>query len=185
MKKGILANPLFLIVGVPLLFLLVVGVVGLTPKLLVDPQHDFLYVTMENYYYGDENPNYYIEDGKLKALQDIDMLPPLSGADPETVADRRIRALRSMQLYLFDVSDWKSRPISFEDAAKYSYDSASVSPDGYSIERGTRTEGFFPFFFMEGSSGEFVLKKGLGSRPLPIGYNYSYRGSGLIGWVIQ
>lgn len=184
MKRGILSNPIFLILGVPVLFLLVVGIVGYLPGLLVRPQHDFLYVTSD-YYYSGENINYYIDDGALKAYTDPDSLPELSGRTPESEEDRRIRALRSMQLHLFDVSDWKSRPISFEDAQKLTYDPASVSPDGYSIERSRRADGFFPFFFIDGGSSEFVLKRGLASRTLPIENQYSYRGHGLIGWVIE
>ena len=187
MKAGTLTNPIFLIVGVPLLFLVVVGLIGYTPSLFVHPKHDFLYVTMNSYnYYGSDNTNFYVEDGQLKAYENPRSLPPLSGQSPETDADRRIRSLQSMQLNLFDVSDWNSRPISFEDAQKLQYDPASISPDGYSVERSRSTDGFFPFFFIDGDRGEFVIKKGLGSRTLPIGSDYySYRGSGLIGWVIE
>lgn len=186
MKKGILSNPLFLIVGVPLLFLLVVGLMGYVPKLFVNPQHDFLYVTMDNYYYGNNNTNFYIENGQLKAYEDPRSLPPPSNKNPETDADRHIRSLQSMQLRIFDVSEWKSRSVSFEEAQKLKYDSASVSPDGYTIEASRGADGFFPFFFVDSNAGGFVMKKGLGSRPLPISTErYSYRGSGLIGWVIE
>ncbi len=186
MKKGMLSNPIFLIVGVPLLFLAVVGLVGYLSQLLVNPKHDFLYVTADNYYYGNANANFYIENGQLKAHEDPDSLPRLSNKNPETDADRRIRSLQSMRLNLFDVSEWRSRPISYEDAQKLTYDPAPDSPDGYSIERSEGTGGFFPFFFFDRDSGGFVMKKGLGSRPLPdaVG-SYSYRGLGFLGWVIR
>ena len=185
MKVGILSNPIFLILGVPLLFLVVVGLIGYTPSLFVHPKHNFLYFAMDNYY-GNENPNYSIENAQLKYYQNPTSLPPLSGINPETAADRRIRELQSMRLYIFDVSDWKSLPISYEDAQKFRYDSASVSPDGYFIERSESAGGFFPFFFNDSSSAGFIIKKGIGSRSLPISIErYSYRGPGLIGWVLQ
>lgn|SRR3989338_4896997 len=185
MKTGALSNPLVLIVGVPLLFVLVVAIFANVPSMFMNAKYDFLYVQPGSRYYYSDSANYYIEAGKLKSRLDPGNLPALSGKSPLTTQDQNIENVRAMQLYLFDTETWSSRPVSLKEAQSYTYSALSISPDGYSIERSRSADGIFPFVFSYSNNGDFVMKKGVASRRLPIGSMYYNYDNGFIGWVIE
>lgn len=110
------------VLGVTLPFF-AVAFIGLWMRLsstLIQPQHDFIYIT---------GPRYYrvVDDKIIKSVS-------RSGRGPEEYPT----------LYRYDVETGESQEILFEDAEQLSL--LRVSPDGFLVRGGTYTTGFLPMF---------------------------------------
>jgi hypothetical protein len=112
------------------------------PRLLANPQYDFVYVTNDSYY--DFKYNYEVsEDGLLSRVL-------IERHYPTDMAEDKI--------YLYNVSEKESTPISYQETTRLELDPSAKSPDGYEFVSGGGGGGVFPFFYSPGAYGKKFLK---------------------------
>ncbi|MBU6310712.1 hypothetical protein KGO06_02130 [Patescibacteria group bacterium] len=170
MLNDFMKSPVALIVGVPILFLLVVALVGFVPQFFVQPKYDFVYI-------DPSSPDYYMREERVSVSSGRLLVGSSTEAGSVEVRFRR-----------FNTDTWESMPISVEVAQALSYDPSFIAPDGYEVSHVERGGGGVSRFFFVGSSysNGSIIKKGVVSRPLPITLlpRY-YGGSQFVGWVIE
>lgn len=172
-----------LIVGIPILFLIVVGMIAYVPSIYAQPQYDMLYSRSESYYPIDGMGNYYVAQQHVQALVDPTSARVIvNQKNPNDAGQQRMRSIATTQLYRFESATGRSEQIDFADAQKLLVDPSPVSPDGYSLEQDQATSGVFPFFFIDNAHQGYVLKKGLVRKDISIGMGeYAH----FIGWVLK
>lgn len=74
----------------------------------------------------------------------------------------RLQNQTSPSLYLHDVKTNISRLIDFSEAQTLKIDPSNTSPDGYTVQSGGQSGGFFPFYW-GGSSGDYYTRYLVGS----------------------
>lgn len=157
--------PLIVGIGLPLLLILYVAVSAYLPSLFVKPKYNFVYTT-DSYY--DYNIN--VIDGRINI-------------EPR-YTDYGTRTYRPKQptLFLYDVTDDKSKQISLVQAQTYTLDPSSKSPDGFTVGRSeSGSYSFFPFFFGGYDRGTYLMGKGLRRKISEQDY-YNFK---FVGWVVN
>jgi len=180
LERNMLKDPIMLIAGVPILFIVVVGIFVYLPSAITeDPQYDFLYAQ------GYRANNYFVENGKIQALMDPNNLPEVDPRTEEKARERLIREIENLRttiIYRYDTENESLQPISFTEAKKLNLDPSSKSPDGYTFQSGQRASGFFPFFIENRRDG-YELSKGVAKVKLPMDYRYGQ--NICVGWAIS
>lgn len=121
----------------------------------VDPSYDFLY-TVEEFKEGVYSENYIIEDGNIKTIGDVP------------------------KLYIYNIDEDTSVPISLEEANKLIINQSETSPDGYSI--------YYKEDYENKDNEGFYIADGVNERKINIkntygiGFAYS-RSFRLFGWI--
>ncbi|MCP4896125.1 MAG: hypothetical protein GY906_04040 [bacterium] len=167
-----------LIIGLLVPVLMIVFVAGaiLLPRLFsnVDPpRHDFLYM-VGNPDYGEER--FLVEDGRLVREEleaEQHYAPPSPGYE--------------LRFYRHIVETNVSKQLTFEEASSLKLGSAPISPDGYTVVPGRRSEFFFPIFstadyrvrYLQKETSTTKLNVATGSDP---GYYYGFN---FLGWVMD
>ena len=175
-------NPLFLMVGVPILFVAVVAIMVYLPASLAKPQYDFVYISNDSYHYYSASENFFVQDERIQAyVLPSDVPQKLANENLKEYEKSELKNIRAEQFFIFDVKNKVAKPVSFEEVSKLRINPSSLSPDGYEFIRSRRAEGIFPFFLFDSRDGGYVLKKGLATVKLPIG------GSRVkfMGWIIN
>lgn len=159
-------------ISIPILMILFVATSIYLPGFFVQPKYNFLYVSSDDYYYYNQY-QYSVQNGKL-LRNEI--------KQPE---NRTYRWMRDVKLYVCDVVKNESREISFEEAQNLNLDSNNVSPDGFEVTYGNRSEGFLPFFFfLERDYNTLYLKGHNLSKKLNLKLSGSYyHNFRFIGWI--
>lgn len=174
-------NPLFLIVGVPILFVVIVAIMVYLPSSLAKPQHDLVYMSNGNYYYS-SSENFFVQDEKIQAhVLPADVPQKLANENLEKHKERELKDIRTAQFFIFNVETKTVESISFKEASELRIKPSSLSPDGYEFTRSRRTGNIFSFFFSGSNYGGYVLKKGLATVKLPIN-NQRVK---FMGWIIN
>jgi len=157
--------PLLVGIGLPILLILYVAVTSYIPSLFVKPKYNFVYAT--NSYY-DYNIN--VIGGKISV-------------EPR-YTNYGARTYRPQQptLFLYDVTEDKSKQISLAQAQTYTLDPSNKSPDGFTVGR-RESDGYsyFPFFFGGYDRGTYLMGKGLNRKIVDQDY-YNFK---FIGWVVN
>lgn len=152
---------LLLLFSVPVaIIVLLVGLIYI-PRVLANPTYDFIYC--EGYYCDDRfsiDPN-----GTLKEAPDESVRSAYRG---------------DARLFYYDVQRDATRPVQFDEAARYRLDTTSKSPDGYTLKHNSNSSGFL---FWGGSSRSWSLSKGFASQPVTLGSGYG--DSKFIGWILS
>jgi hypothetical protein len=166
-----------LIIGllIPVAMILFIGGAIYLPRACstVDPPaHDFLYLV--GYPYGEWQ--YLVRDGRLVR-------------DPVDVDQRHTppRGAIEIQFFVHDVAANSSQRISYEAAADLLLDNTAISPDGYSVVHGRKSELFFPVFSTSDYRTRYLRKDGRTLKlDLELGDNASYAYSfQFLGWVVE
>lgn len=179
--------PLVVGIAIPILMVMFVAGAIYIPRLFIDikpPQYDFLYVSGDNnnyydypgFYSGRPYPVYAVIDDKL-VMNDPPPPPKgYSGPDIEQPAPK---------LFLHDVSENKSRKVSFEEAVGFTLDSSYESPDGFEVTHGRNNSDFL--FFSSYDYDSWYIVKDFYSEKLDLqtGGQSTYYNFHLLGWIVK
>ena len=154
---------LLLLFGVPIAIAVFSALVIYTPRLLANPEYDFIYAHCPDYGCA----NTFSVDG--------------SGSITEQSTSRDYYR-GNMELYYYDVKKDSSKRLDRYQARGYDLDTSSKSPDGYAFIRETSSGGFL--FWDEQNDG-WYLKNGAKKKRIDLGINDSYYSSEIkfLGWV--
>jgi hypothetical protein len=136
------------------------------------PSHDFLYLV--GYPYGESR--YLVRDGRLikEPVEEQQRYTPPHG-------------VIEIQFFVHRVAVNSSQRISYEAAADLLLDNTAVSPDGYNIVHGRKSEFFFPMFSSADYRTRYLRKDGRTHKlNLELGDNSSYAYSfQFLGWIVE
>jgi len=164
-KEGI---SLIIGISIPVLMILFVAASIYLPRLFVRPKFSFVYTVGSNF-----GKYYFVRDQHLDE-KDIKY--------PDYYTSRA-----ENKIFLYDIEQDESREIPYTYAAKLRLNSKERSPDGFRITYGTRTGGFFPFFFFSDRDYWTLYIQGHGlSRKLNIRLEENYfQKFRFLGWVLK
>jgi len=160
---------------IPVLMILFVAAALYLPRLVstVEPaRYDFLYMVGYQYY---GNEHYLVKDGHL-TMQEAE--PDQRYPTPPPGYEARF--------YHHVVRDNTSHELTFDEAATLTLDSSSVSPDGYSIVPGRKSEFFFGLFSTTDYRTRFLHKDSHTQRlDLATARSSGYFGFTFLGWIVE
>lgn len=154
---------------IPALMIVFVAASIYLPGIFIKPKYDFLYYNEGGYY----NTRYEISNGQLIKI--------------EPTAEQKKYNYNNQttpKLFVYDVFKNESKEVSFEYAKTLNLNSGLTSPDGFSIDYGSRGDGFFPFFFYSGSDYNTRYLKGHNvSKKINLQNDGNYYNFRLLGWI--
>jgi hypothetical protein len=163
-----------LVVGISIPILMILFVAGsiYLPGLFIQPKFNFLYMSGYDYYYFNQY-QYFVQNGKLVR------------SEIQRSENQIYQPPREVKLYVYDVAKNESKEISFEEAQNLNLDPSPISPDGFEIVYGSRSESFFPFFFWSERDYNTLYLKGHNvSKKLNLQLSGSYYNNfRFIGWI--
>ena len=173
--------PIIIGLSLPVMLILMIALSIYLPQLWTSPpKYNFIYAINKSYYPFEE---YYVENDKLaKRPKTYPQQPNVQPASGE------------VKLFIHDLTNNKSREISFEDGQRFKLNGAFTSPDGFQVTYGTtRDYSLFSLFFnsYEENYNQLFLKKGNYTKkfnlPLPSTYySYTYyQNFHFVGWIIE
>ncbi len=141
------------------------------PGIFQQPRYNFLYSTDGDYY---DNQTYSVSNSRL-----------IINPQPSTYPNNR--PYPSPQLYVYNVSPNESRPISFQEAENLNLNPNVESPDGYKLENGNSSDGFFPFFWYDRNyNAEYLVGHNVSKKLNVISTGSTYYNSiHFLGWIMQ
>lgn len=156
-----------LFLSIPAGIILLVSLFLFVPTLLAKPGYDFIYTQCPDY---DCSSTIVLGKDGLKSR-------------PEISTEYNNYRLVEPEIYYHDTGRNASKRIDLNEANKYVLDASNVSPDGYTLTRGTSDGGFL--FWGYSSDSNWYLKKGsLQKKSLNLADNdYYSRDIKLMGWV--
>ncbi|MCL5774812.1 MAG: hypothetical protein M1333_01205 [Patescibacteria group bacterium] len=170
--------PLLVALAIPLLMILGVAAAVYLPGLGKKPTYNFLYLSGSGVTYPGYADYYFsVENGKLIKQA----MPPDS-----SLSIYYKNQARDQRLFVYDAESDTSKEVGFEEAQKYTLDSANQSPDGYQVSRGTYSGGFL-FFDGRSDYEHWYLRGHNRSRQLNlklVGAN-TYDNFRFLGWIKQ
>jgi hypothetical protein len=134
------------------------------------PAYDFVY--MVGYPYGPVR--YVVIDGHLtrETVEDPGTIPP--------------QGAQEILFYIHDVTANSSTRVSFEDASELVLDSARLSPDGFEIVHGRRSEWFFPVSTTDHRTRYLTKESYSNKLHLAVPSEGGYGGSFVfLGWIVE
>ncbi len=163
-----------LIIGlaIPVLMIVLVAAAIYMPRFLADiedPQVDFLYsVGYTNRY------RYFVEDGRLQ----------LEERESECEAQNS-RGKEKIQFFIHRVRENTGERVSFEEASMLRLDDTALSPDGYELAYGRRSEFLFPMWSSRDYRTRYLRKERRAIRlELEIGESFDYATNmTFLGWI--
>lgn len=165
-------KPLIIGFAIPILMILFIAASVYIPGLFSQPKYDFLYAAPNAFYYE----NFYgVKNGRVTL-------------NPQpTVSNPHYKPGPTPQLYVHDVKANKSRPVSFEEASKFTLDPSTESPDGYTIKDDNGSSTFFLFGgFDRDYNSQYIVGHNVSKKldVKAIGVNY-YGTIDFIGWLTE
>ncbi len=163
--------PLTFALALPVFMVFFIAGAIYLPALFNKPQYNFLYMTGYDYC----GTQYFVRNNKL-IKQDGDC------------KNYYPQPKQEYKLYLYDIKLNTNKQLSFEETQSYTLDTNSFSPDGYKVEYGTSSSGFFPFFAYSGSDYNTRYLQGHGTS-----YKLNLRNDGAVsmsqfqflGWIAK
>ena len=158
--------------GIPVVMIAIIAAAIFIPRYLSgieDPQVDFLYTV--GYAQG---YRVFVEDGRLRLEE------PESGCEASTSPGPS-----ELQFFIHRVGENTSDRLSFEEAAELRLDDTALSPDGYEIVYGRKSELFFPMWSSRDYRTRYLQKDGRAIKlELEIGesFRYAYNVT-FLGWI--
>lgn len=170
-KKKI--DPALLIgLGIPVMMIVVIAAAIHSYRFLhrvEGPQYDFLYSV--GYAQG---YRVFVNDGRLRR-EDLD-------AGREGL---KSPGTEQLQFFIHRVGENTSERLNFERASQLRLDDTALSPDGYGIRHGRKSNFFFPFWSSHDYRTRYLRKKGRAIKlELAIGesHKYAYNVT-FLGWI--
>jgi len=163
-----------LIVGlsIPLVMIALIAGAIYLPGLMTDiedPRYDFLYMVG----YAQEY-NYHVTDGRLSRTRAGSGKGETgSPGDPH------------LQFFIYRVGDNTNEQLSFEEASTLRLDNSALSPDGFEIAYGRRSEIFFPMWSSRDYRTRYLRKESLSIKlKIEVAESYSTIHSfRFLGWI--
>jgi len=169
---GYIRKNITLIIGIaiPVLMIIFVAVSIYLPGIFIEPKSNFLYISGNDDY--NSTYKYTIQNKKLTRSE-----LPITKNSP--------RVLKEVKIYIHDIATNKSKEISFGEAQELNLNSNLVSPDGFKIVHGGRSDGFFPFFIWSETdySTFYVQGRSISKKLNLILTSLSYDNFRFIGWI--
>ncbi|MEK9147167.1 MAG: hypothetical protein AAB639_03135 [Patescibacteria group bacterium] len=154
--------PLIIGIGLPILLIIYVAVTAYLPSLFNKPQYNFIYAT------GYDNQYATVENGTIKV-------------NPPPYSHYELPRPPQFSLYLYDVSQSKTKLISQDEAKLYRLDPSDKSPDGYVVTSNRDTSfSVFPFFYGGYDRGYYLKGHGVNKRISERDYDFKF-----LGWVVS
>jgi hypothetical protein len=139
------------------------------PTLGKSTSYNFLYASGYIYYTSDR---YDIKNNKLEVRPQ-----PSPSSYGYELPDR------TTKLHIYDVTSHTSRDVTTDEASQLTLDDSPISPDGFEIVNGSRSGGFFPFFYTSTNYDTYYLKGGASSKKLNLDHIRGYNNFRFIGWI--
>jgi len=163
-----------LIIGLTIPVVMIVLIAGAIhyPRIVTgieDPRYDFLYTVG----YPEEH-RFHVADGRLLRTK-------WESEDGETDATGDPH----LQFYIHRVGENASERLSFEKASDLRLDNSALSPDGFEIAYGRRSEIFFPFWSSRDYRTRYLCKESLAIK-LNLETSESFRTAHsfkFLGWI--
>ena len=150
------------------------------PGLFLHPKYNFLYTDGDYYVYNTggsyfDTQAYLINNGHL--VQRPQTTPVYPGGKPNP----------SPQLYVHNVTTNESTPISFQDAQNLNLNPTVESPDGYTLENGSQSDGFSLFFgYNKDYNSKYLVGHNVSKKLNIKNTSSSYSNSThFLGWIMQ
>lgn len=202
MKKENL--PIFIAIGLPIFFVILISIIIFVPSLLIDPEYNFLYTHRDSSYYSYRenysdlieygivnnkitilNPDYLIKDEKVYTKNIKNLSDDVSGNFDVTNL-KEIDEEMLPGIFLYDFESETSKKISLSEAMKLNLDSGPSSPDGYIVSYKNDHSGIFEIFGSSNNNRGWYVNKGNSGKKIDgllndDGY-YNY-GLKFIGWI--
>lgn len=166
-KKNI---PIVIGFSLPLVMILFVGLSIYLPGLFLHPTYNFLYSVNQTY---SDSQTLSVSNNRL-------VQSPLK----YPLADQNYEYHEPM-LYVHDVTTNESRQVTLAEAQQLHLDPSDQSPDGYRIESGSSSDGFFPFlWYSRDYNSEFIVGHNI-SKKLALKTNSPiyYTSFHFLGWI--
>lgn len=168
-SKTNVKRDLLLLISVPLALAGLLAAVVYIPQSMANPTQDFVYQSCASYWCDE---NYKVRNGSI--------VPPVEDNTNEEESDDIYPDRGELELYVYDVSEDSSRPISEEEALKLSVDASTRSNEGYELVKESESGGLM---FGNGESS-WVLQDGLFRKRVSLVEARPYSDSiKFIGWV--
>ena len=172
---------LYIALSIPVLIVVVLALVIYVPRYTTKkPAYNFIYSRADDRYYPSSS-EYSVRQGEIT----VETIPtPIPAPNERLMAPV---ASQEPRLFLYDVSANSEKEISLEDAKQLTLDDSTISPDGFTVERGGQGGGVFPFFMDNGDYNSLYLSKGSYNVRLNINssdFNNSLYNVRFIGWVL-
>lgn len=174
MTETIQKKPLIIALSIPFVMILIIAAFIFIPRMFVEPEHDYIY-SNTNY-----NQGYYYEvRGGVLTKEMYDYPEPKTELSEEE---------KEEPLYYHDVSENKSREISFEEVQDLELDGSYHSPQGMSLDYDYQGDIASEVFGEREEKTRHYLRSGVVSFPQ---YVKTYRNNRwnnqveFIGWVIS
>lgn len=113
---------LLLLISVPLALAGLLAAVVYIPQSMANPTQDFVYQSCASYWCEE---NYKVRNGSI--------VPSVKDNTNEEEGDDIYPDRGELELYVYDVSEDSSKPLSDEDARRLSLDDSSRAKDGYEL----------------------------------------------------
>lgn len=154
---------LILLFAIPGAIALIAAAIIYIPRLLANPQYDFIYATCDSYVCRDD----YSVDSTGKVTKS-------SESESDNIQYSEIR--------YFSVDTDSTHSLTLEEAQKYKLNTTSRSPDGYRLERVSSNGGFL---FWDSSDEGWYLREGMKKKRVALSNSDAYysRSIKFIGWV--
>lgn len=164
--------PLIIGFSMPILMILFVAASIYLPGIFQHPSFNFLYSTGGDYY---DNQTFSVSNGRL-----------IINPQPTIYPTNRLYIYPSQQIYIYTVSSNESKPVSLQDAENLNLNPNVESPDGYKLENGNQSDGFFPFFWYDRNYNAQYLVGHNFSRKLNVISTSStyYNSIHFLGWIM-
>ena len=158
--------------AIPVVMIVLIAAAIYAPRLVADieePKYDFLYTV--GYAQG---YRYFVEDGRLRLEEpESDCVAPSSPG------------LSELQFFIHRVKENTSDRATFEEASDLRLENTALSPDGFEIAYGRKSEFFFPMFSSRDYRTRYLRKDGLAIKlELEVGESFGYAYSfTFLGWI--
>ena len=162
-----------LIIGLSIPVVMVLFIAGAIylPSLFINvepPKFSFIYMTNN----GRDGYTYQVKENKL-SREKIKQKKNYYNSNQQPV-----------RFFIHNIKTHKNKELSFEEASLVSINSNFESPDGFKIENGRRSYGFFPFYSRGNYYTRYITKEGYAEK-LKLhtnrrNYYYSFR---FLGWL--
>lgn len=162
--------PLFVALALPLVMVFFIAGEIYLPRFFSHPQTDFIYTTGYDYC----GTQYFVQYQKITKSEGK---CSSYGQEP----------FQEYKLFIHNTKENTSKQISIVEAETYTLDESAASPEGYRIEYGNQSGGFFPFFIYSGADYNtvYLTKSGV-SYKLNLSNNagpYSSNQFKFLGWI--
>ncbi|HJQ08173.1 MAG TPA: hypothetical protein VJ836_01675 [Candidatus Saccharimonadales bacterium] len=165
-KSNSYFKDLFLLFAIPAAIAVFAALVIYVPRFLANPKYDFIYSVCDDYRCRDSysvDTNGYVTWG-------------VSNAPDQDYYDR------TASLRYYDSANEATKSLTLEEARRYTLNTSSKSPDGYTLDKGSSGSGFL---FWDNYDESWYLKNGAKKKKVALTNNGSYHTHEVtfLGWV--